>query len=579
MFSRFTNKCIRFFQDTPQWGDAIGWSIFLILVTLHPHYMHGRINIFEVGLYLPGIQSVLEWAVPFRDFFHLRGPLELYMPALLMKFFGVHIQWLYLYFYVGTILCMTAAIFIAKDLFKTRTMLYCFVPVFIGRTFPRVVFTYWGGMRYAFGMISLWFVLRFFKKQNKGSILWAGVFAGLGFLTSVEVGIYVFVAVFLTAIMSNYLKLQKKEVIISMLSSFAMGVGIIIVPFMVYYAAVGALIPYLKTMLTVVLNMQNVIDPHYVSEYPQNFIEAFWAMINPAHTNFKHMTPSYCYLILCCYFVYRYRQSGLNRRDLFVFCLGIYGFIMYNTGFRGIWAAQFEMALQPSKLVLFFILEVVFLKGCEKKDFYQIASQSKGTLSVFGPVKWKVYVINFLIVGLICSSLGYGLARFKHRFYAFQYVGAWLTGKDTQALLKYKQEPVVPLTLERAKGILVPVDQAQELMAIDAFVNNNMASNEEYFVFPEMGTYFFLTNRPFVGRFAISTFAWFDKGWHQELLEDLKVQAPRYIFVEKNIGDYWKAVYLGPKPNQEKFQDYLDFIEQNYVQIDQTPLSLVYRKR
>ena len=77
--------------------DVFILSFFAILITLNPLFMHGRINFFEVGLYLPGIQAVLNGEVPYRDFFHLRGPLELYMPALMMKLWSVHLKILYLY--------------------------------------------------------------------------------------------------------------------------------------------------------------------------------------------------------------------------------------------------------------------------------------------------------------------------------------------------------------------------------------------------------------------------------------------------------------------------------------------------
>ena len=78
----------------PRYLDVLILGIFTVLITLKPHFAHGKINIFEVGLYLPGIQSVLNGEIPYRDFFHLRGPFELYMPALLMKLFGILLRML-----------------------------------------------------------------------------------------------------------------------------------------------------------------------------------------------------------------------------------------------------------------------------------------------------------------------------------------------------------------------------------------------------------------------------------------------------------------------------------------------------
>src|SRR3989338_7836111 len=184
---------MKLFQK-PAYTDVLVLAIFTVLITLHPYFLHGKINIFEIGLYLPGIQSVLNGEIPYRDVFHLRGPLELYVPALLMKLFGVHIGVLYSYFYAGSVLCLIFCALIAKEVLKTRFILYLFVPVLIGRTFPRVVFTYWGGMRYALGLLA---VLCFVKFVRTRRLIWsfvAGFLSGLSLMTSVEIGVCVFSA-------------------------------------------------------------------------------------------------------------------------------------------------------------------------------------------------------------------------------------------------------------------------------------------------------------------------------------------------------------------------------------------------
>ena len=147
------------FLKRPTYLDAAILSVFAVLITLYPHFMCGKINIYEVGLNLPGIQFILNGEIPYREFFHLRGPFELYMPALMMKMFGIHITTLYSYFYFGTILCLILSILIAKEIFKTRFVLYLFAPVLIARIFPRVVFTYWGGMRCALGLLAIRFAI------------------------------------------------------------------------------------------------------------------------------------------------------------------------------------------------------------------------------------------------------------------------------------------------------------------------------------------------------------------------------------------------------------------------------------
>ncbi|MCR4338214.1 MAG: hypothetical protein NUV91_10465, partial [Candidatus Omnitrophica bacterium] len=158
-FSAIQRNLTRLMETPPRLQDSLVLSIFAILITLQPYFLHGKINIFELGIYLPGIQAFLHGALPYRDFFHLRGPLEIYVPTFLMNLFGESIPVLYSYFYIGTIFTLILSIVIAKNLFKTRFVLYVMVPVFVARTFPRVVFHIWGGMRYALGLLVLLLII------------------------------------------------------------------------------------------------------------------------------------------------------------------------------------------------------------------------------------------------------------------------------------------------------------------------------------------------------------------------------------------------------------------------------------
>lgn len=338
---------------TPRYFDVFVLGVFTFLITLHPYFEHGKINIFEVGLYLPGIQAILNGEIPYRDFFHLRGPFELYMPAMMMNMFGVHLKVLFSYFYFGNVLCLILCILIAKEILKHRFILYLLTFILIGRTFPRVVFTYWGGMRYAFGLLALWFVFKFFKSNKSIWMFGAGIVSAIAFFTSVEMGIYPFLGVLAALIASWFFNVQDIKLIQRGLGAYCIGFCVIAAPYGIYLAWHSALLPYIDSILTIVTRMQIVIDPHVVSVYPRNFTEAFVAMINPLHTNFKHMTPSYLYIFVLVYLFIRLKRKAFSQEDLMIICLGIYGFIMYNTGFRGIWAAQFEMALQPEKILLF----------------------------------------------------------------------------------------------------------------------------------------------------------------------------------------------------------------------------------
>jgi hypothetical protein len=558
----FHNIKVKLFEK-PTWIDVTFLSAFVIAITFQPFFIHGTINIFEVGLYLPGIQAVLDGQVPFRDFFHLRGPLELYVPALMMKVAGVNLQNLYLYFYLGTVACLIFGVWIAKELILTRLVLYTFVPVFVARTFPRVVFTYWGGMRFALGLLAVWMLIKFFQKGKGHWLFLSGITCALGLLTSIEIGICTIAGLTFALIISVFLKMNKKENALKALLTFLTGLFLILIPYTLYLMSQHALLPYLDAIYTVVTKMEHTLDPHFVSIYPRNFVEASQAMLNPFHTNFKHMTPSYLYLFLAGYLIYRIKYRIFDQRDLMLTCLGTYGFIMYNTSFRAIWAQQFEMSLQPEKILLFAVIDIFLVMLWNKREVF-VRSLKAGI---------NVSLVYALIFSFLASSVGYSIARYNHRFFAFQYI----FGKDISKFSFKDNKETRPLNIDRAKGIIVENAQADELEAVERYTKEYIAPKDLVLTFPELGTYNFLFDRMFAGRFPLVTLSWFKEDWHEQVMNVFRSKKAKYIFLQKDLGHYWEDVYLATEANRQKFQEALDFIHTNYEVVEETPATYILK--
>ena len=64
-------------------------------------------------------------------------------------------------------------------------MSYTFSSVFVARTFPEVVFTYWGGIRYVLGLATVLCLIKFVRTQRWNWGFVAGLLSGL-LMTSVE---------------------------------------------------------------------------------------------------------------------------------------------------------------------------------------------------------------------------------------------------------------------------------------------------------------------------------------------------------------------------------------------------------
>ena len=554
-------------QKKPTGYDVLILSLFTIFITFQPYYIHGKINLFEIGLYLPGINAILAGEFPYRDFYHLRGPLELYVPAWLMQIFGVHINVLYTFFYLSNILCLIMVIAVAKEILTTRLMLYLFTLPFIGRTFIRVVYQIWGGMRYVWGLASVFCVVRFFKSRNLGWMLAAGVTSALGSLTSIEAGVYVFLGVVAALICALIFRVMSPSFILKAAGYYIGGLAVVGLPFLAILFGNHALGAYCDITLSTVFNMQKVIDPHLVSVYPRNFIEALIAMTNPWSINFKHMTPSYVYIFLLVYLGSRARRKIFTASDLCLVLLGVYGFVMYNTGFRGLWAAQFEMSLMPEKVLYFFLLEVFLLFALAKREQREQREQRAPTGN--RSFSWRV-VAGLFAVALILSSVGYGIQRFSSRFVAFKFLMAKISGKSTAKLRPLHNEKSAQLTMERAKGILVPEYQEKELEKVVSYLKQNSSKNDIVFTYPDLGAINFLADRPFLGRFPLITFSWFNDKWHEEIMADLEKQDVKFVILQKKMTPDWYQVYLGFDFNRRKYDEMMRVFNSKFQRVYET---------
>lgn len=554
-----------FLIQPPQWRDAFLLILFTILITANPYYLNNQINTYELGLYLPGINGIEHGMVPYRDFFHLRGPLELYIPVWLMGIFGTHLGVLCAYFFVGNVLCLVFVVLIAREIIRSRFILYMMIPVIIARTFPRVCYMNWGGMRYALGLMAVFCFIRFLKNYRIGWVVGAGLLAAWAGLTSVEMGVFPAVAIVMTLVMSWWKRLIEGKIAWRALIFFMGSLILGVFPWIIYSLQQQAFILYIDSIWSIATRLQTVINLHLIDISPSNFSEAFVAMINPSSVNFKQMTPSYTYVFLLAYLIFHWRRKTWGARELSVLVLGGFGFLMYNTAFRAILASQFEMALMPEK-ILYFVLIEVFVLWVWKKN-YQANS-------------WKKLVIAVCLTGLFISSLAYAFARYSNRFWSVQSGRQIFSGKESKY---YKfANPNVPyeqLTIERAKGIWVPVEQAGELKILNDFILKKSQSSDIFVMYPEEGMYNFLFDRPFLGRFPFCTLSWINDDWFNEYFKDFSELKAKFVIVRKEYSEVWNKVTLGYRPSKIKHEEILRVIKKSYVMVRETPKSWIFERK
>ena len=125
--------------------------------------------------------------------------------------------------------------------------------------------------------------------------------------------------------------------------------------------------------------------------------------------------------------------------------------------------------------------------------------------------------------------------------------------------------------------MVVPLEQAKELEEVAQFIERNTQPREAVFMFPELGAYNFIVDRPFVGRFPVGTLTWFNERWHHELLAALKEQKPRYAVLTKNLPEHFETIYFQKAASKKFYDDVVNFIRANCHVETATTDSIIYK--
>ncbi len=547
----------RLLQSTRKPEDIFLLSLLVLILLWQPHYLRQELNLFEMGLYLPGIEAISQGQVPFRDFFHLRGPFELYVPALFMKLFGFRADVLATYFYFGTVLTILVAVLIAYELIHQRFLLYSFVLILVTRTFPRVAFTCWGGMRYAWGLLAIWCLIRFLKCNRPGWLLAGGCLAAVGMLTSIEIGVIVLFAFVAVVAMGSNTTLRSRRNRAFWSWVFLSGFLFIMLPYGIYQLSQNAFMQYLQAQWVVVTHMQKTFLQ--IDRVPDTIPKFLRAIFLPLDKSFYQMTPMYCYMFFFSLYFWRMFNKKAPAIDRAALAVAVYGLILFLTGFRKIQFVEYEMSLQPEKIILFYLLGQ-FIVWAQQK---------------FTRFKW---VGTVLIAAVIIASVIYSIGRFKTRFYKSSWACQLIAGKEEGKGALINGASITSIDLPRIRHMMIPAWQAKDLEQLKAFVDEHVPAHETVWMYPDLGSLHFILDRPWVGRFPMVILSWMDDGWFTDYETALKRNPPRYAIVDKmELFHFNMSSFLVPA-NRIKHERMMQFLHNHYVIETQTPSYFVYRR-
>lgn len=501
--------------------DYVLLAMIIAVITLQPYFMHGAINFYEVGIYLPQINEVFHGKVLYRDIFVLRGPLEIFMPMSMMAMFGKHIGVLNAYFYFGTVLTLTIYAVFALKIFRTKGFAYLFTLVLVARTFPWSCYNVWGGIRFGLGILPILLAANFFTKKNALWLFFAGGVSSLAFWTSFELGPFSFVSIAAMLCLYGYSEAKDIKAILRYAVIYASGIITISAPFAIYLIANSAFTAYIDTIKMVLTRMTKVFDMSLYFNSPGNLKE-FILAFSPFNHNFKYTLPFFFYACASAHLLRKFIKRKIEHRDIIITSALIYGAFLYKGAFRDIEGPQYRMALQPLLLIMFFYIE-------EAHGF--IIKKKKGLSGA------KRAMVLFLLAAVPLLCIGFSVSKYNKRFFIFKEAKSLIVNKK-HAGIPYAGPMPAAIMSERLRGVTVPSAQAMEIDSVIGFIISRVKIGETVFTFPDLGAYNFFTDRPCLGRFCSPEFSFIASEWFNEMMSNLKNKKPDFVICAKDFSKF-----------------------------------------
>ncbi|MFH1622513.1 MAG: SEC-C metal-binding domain-containing protein [Candidatus Omnitrophota bacterium] len=559
--------------------------LFIFIFLFEPNFLHGYIFSFDEGQHLAWISGILKGKVPYRDLYMIYGPLLEYIPALLMKLFGPSLQVLRAFYHFGTIFSLMLGYFLIRIILKSRLFVFISSWLLINLTVMPMWSSRWGGIRLGSGFLVLLFLIFYLKKQKRILLYLSGVFTGLSFLISQEMGICAIIACILSLIGINYYWKENLRKFVQKIIIYILGTITILVPFFIYFLLKGAFLQYLRIMFFDVPFKFPLVyrDDYPFLSLPNSFSIVIWMNYLSSRTFYFYGSIAIYGLSLVHLFK-RIIQKKVSIDILHLLMLVSFGLPLLKTATRMLGGPQFNISLPPILIIACLFLEKISFKF---RDSFKNISFDKSNLGRNEPCfcgsgkkyknccleKSKILFLN------LTKCLVLSLIILLSFFFIFIITRPDINLKRmSKKFNTYKKERqlLVSLNLKRAKKVYVPQAQAVELTAVIEFLENKVASGESIFVLPHEGHYYFFLDRLCATRFDSALFAQVDPSYQTEVIQAIEEEKAPYII-------YNKTSYLvtdnNPIPNEERIAEIVDYVLRSYTLEKQFGGTLILRRK
>lgn len=454
------------------WIEGEGLIVIILFAAAFAYFISRipfGINLYDEGIVLIGANSLLKGLVPYKDFWYVYTPGNLYFLAFFFRIFGPSIL-------LARILSSIISLFIVICTYKIVKDL---VPDKISVLISLIMITLWLGMSGTFKksalpvlfiLLSCIFIFRYVDNKQRNNLIIAGILTGIIAFFRHDFFLYQFLSISLILILLNYkhysnLQYGRLRSLISSLKIWILygAVTVLtILPLLVYFLAVAPLPDLLSQFVT--FPTQIYAEYRYLPYQLPNLIPSptiqVMVLLERVDNIIAAWIPYYfslfiflVYIVVSLMIVYKLIKGKFgSKEDWSIFLLLLLGLFLLNHA-----KVRFDLGHLFSTMIMAIIL---FSYLCS--DFFKLYDVFKPHIRTKKPhIKIKPFS-NFLKIFLVYLVL---TSFFICCVYPLQ---------------KDMQKTWTPLGLERGEGIYVT--QQEDFISAVKFIKQKTPLNDKIFV-------------------------------------------------------------------------------------------------
>ncbi len=535
-----------------RWGALV---VVLFLATFHTDFIYKNWYwsdwgfFFEEGIYLRWINDLLKGRILYKDIYFYGGPFMLWPQYWLMKLCGpsIAINRYYVYFcyLVGYLIVFK----VLRETIRNRIVLSVGVVLIVYFYYPMFPGFHRSLGRFAFALLPLYFLYKYFFRKGRLYLLISGVCSGLALLFSQELGISALIAALAMLAAFDYREGETIKNLVRQFSLIGAGIFVALLPVLGYFALHRALGDLYETVIA-------GTRYYTLGIWGYSFPSLFQLIKNPAASRYDVVEtllaywPILFYVCSVFFFLALFLRKSFSNRHILYFGIAALGGMIFQRALGIYYLFQIGTLIYP--LV---ILSVAYL---------DMAWPRVRTLFENGSVTGRTIETSFYVVALVFITSGlYGYSQAR-AFYPAARPLVYLTH------LKRSSEGFVPLDLPRARNIYVPPKEADEIRCVVDYIKEKTTPEEPVYVFPFSPTYYFLADRVSPVKYPVAHTT--TRKYREETIEKLEEEKVRYVIY------IMQGPSLGLTPEM-RYPEITDYIFREYAPEKRCGRAIISRRK